>query len=175
MYCLTIEWVKYTSYPCLHFIVNSRLFNMILFFPSIGLKYSGRGSLEKIQKNSYFFSGDLPLEVQNFHSPDSSPNGHISSRCINFEFHISNRWRQDDGHILHFTLDSSVKSIRWRSCLQKQDVARKSSVLGSDIMHFSFCSFGGAMGVRASEGELIFQNLPKLGLVEGWNCAAGVY
>ena len=97
---------------------------------------------------------------------------------MNFEFHISNRWRQDDGHILHFTLDSSVKSIRWRSCLQKQDVAIKSSVLGSDIMHFSFCSFGGAMGVRASEGELIFQNLPKLGLVglgEGWNCAAGLY
>ena len=31
------------------------------------------------------------------------------------------------------------------------------------------------MGVRASEGELIFQNLSKLGLVVGWNCAAGVY
>ena len=117
--------------------------------------------------------------MQDFQSPYSSDStGPFSSRCIDFEFHISNRWRQDDGHILHFTLDSSVKSIRWRSCLQKQDVARKSSVLGSDIMHFSFCTFGGAMGVRASEGELIFQNLPKLGLVGlgvGWNCAAGVY
>ena len=114
--------------------------------------------------------------MQDFQSPYSSDStGPFSSRCIDFEFHISNRWRQDDGHILHFTLDSSVKSIRWRSCLQKQDVARKSSVLGSDIMHFSFCTFGGAMGVRASEGELIFQNLPKLGLVVGWNCAAGLY
>ena len=102
-------------------------------------------------------------DFQSTYSSDST--GHVSSRCIDFEFHISNRWRQDDGHILHFTLDSSVKSIRWCSCLQKQDVARKSSVLGSDIMHFSFCTFGGAMGVRASEGELIFQNLPKLGLV----------
>ena len=41
-------------------------------------------------------------------------------------------------------------------------------------LHFS--TGGGAIGVRASEGELIFQNLPKLGLVGlGWNCAAGVY
>ena len=114
--------------------------------------------------------------MQDFQSPYSSDStGPFSIRCIDFEFHISNRWRQDDGHILHFTLDSSVKSIRWRSCLQKQDAARKSSVLGSDIMNFSFCTFGGAMGVRASEGELNFQNLPKLGLVVGWNCAAGLY
>ena len=50
-------------------------------------------------------------KVQDFQSTYSSDStGHVSSRCIDFEFHISNRWRQDDGHILHFTLDSSKAS-----------------------------------------------------------------
>ena len=111
--------------------------------------------------------------MQDFQSPYSSDStGPFSSRCIDFEFHISNRWRQDDGHILHFTLDSSVKSIRWRSCLQKQDVARKSSVLGSDIMHFTLVLVVVQWG-ESKRGQVDFSEFAQIGFSGGVELCCG--